>query len=89
MTTSPSLTGGAGFDFEDSTGQRGRSGCDGHFLLRDLRHALQGLTKDRAFAVVALLSLGLGVGLNTAVFSSIDAVLLRPFPYEDADRLAL
>jgi predicted permease len=45
--------------------------------------------KTPAFAAAAILTLGLGIGVNTAIFSTIDAVLLRPLPYRDASRLVL
>lgn len=56
-------------------------------LRADLRHTIRGLLKDRSFALAALISLSLGIGLNVAIFSFTDAVLLRPFPYRNADRL--
>lgn len=56
---------------------------------RDIRHGARGLTKTRGFTIAALLSLAAAIGLNTAVFSFTDAVLLRPFPYYDAGRLVL
>jgi putative ABC transport system permease protein len=58
-------------------------------LVRDIRHAIRMLLRDRLFTLAVVLSLGLGIGLNAAVFSFTDAVLLRPFPYKDADRLAI
>jgi predicted permease len=52
-----------------------------------LRHAVATLTRDRAFAAVSILTLALGIGANTAVFSLVKAALLTPLPYGDADRL--
>jgi putative ABC transport system permease protein len=57
------------------------------FLMSDVRHALRMLAKNRGFAIVALLTMGLGIGANTAVFSVVDATLLRPLPFADPDRL--
>ena len=56
-------------------------------LVTDIRHALRSLFKNRGFAVVALVTIALGVGANTAVFSVVNAVLIQPLPYADADRL--
>lgn len=56
-------------------------------LMNDLRFALRSLGRNRAFAVVAVLTLALGIGANTAVFTLVDGVLLRPLPYPDSDRL--
>ncbi len=56
-------------------------------LVQDVRQAVRGLRASPAFAATALVTLGLGIGANTAVFSVIHQVLLRPLPYPEADRL--
>jgi len=53
-------------------------------LLQDLRYALRQFKRNPGFAAVAILTLGLGIGASTAIFSVIDNVLLEPFPYKDA-----
>lgn len=58
-------------------------------LRSDVRYALRSLGRNRAFAVVAVLTLGLGIGAATSVYSVVDGVLLRPLPWTDADRLAV
>ena len=54
-----------------------------------LRHALRSLSTSRGVAAVAVLSLALGIGANTAIFSVVHALLLQPLPYANADRLAI
>ena len=57
-------------------------------VAHDLRYTLRTLRRDRAFTVVAVLILALGIGVNIAVFSVVDTILLRPLPFHDASRLA-
>jgi hypothetical protein len=54
---------------------------------QDLRYAVRTLWKSRSFAVVTVLSLGIGIGANTALFSLVDALLMRSLPVEAPDRL--
>ncbi len=56
-------------------------------LGQDLRYAARGLCKSPAFTVVAVLTLAIGIGGTTTIFSAIDALLLRPLPYPSQDRL--
>jgi hypothetical protein len=55
--------------------------------VQDLRYALRGLWHAKGFATVAILCLGLGIGLNTTIFSIVDGVLLAPYPYAEPDRI--
>jgi predicted permease len=58
-------------------------------LARDIAYAARMLTRNPGFAAAAILSLAIGIGANTSIFSIIDALLLRPLPYKDADRLVI
>src|SRR5262245_47627993 len=58
-------------------------------MIKDLRYAMQMLVKHPAFTIVAVLTLALGVGANTALFSVVDAVLLKDLPVQDPERLVL
>ena len=58
-------------------------------ILQDLWYGLRGLRKQPAFTILAIMALALGIGSVTTIFSVIDNVLLNPFPYADAKRVAL
>src|SRR5450755_993546 len=58
-------------------------------ILRDLRYAVRGLARSPLFTSVALLSIALGIGANTAIFTLVDEVLLRRLPVKSPDQLVL
>lgn len=58
-------------------------------ILQDVRYGARMLAKHKAFTVVAVITLALGIGANTAIFSVVNELLLRPLPYRDAERIAM
>src|SRR5688572_22065420 len=56
-------------------------------LVRDLRYGVRALVKSPGFAVAGVIILGLGIGVNSAIFTVVNAVVLKPLPFADADRV--
>jgi predicted permease len=70
---------------EDVRDSWGITGIDR--LMQDVRYALRQLQRNAAFTGAAILTLGLGIGANTAIFSIVNTIILKPLPYKDSDRL--
>src|SRR5882762_2363822 len=58
-------------------------------FFKDLRYGINSLRKHQGFSLIVIVVLALGIGANTAVFSIVNSVLLRPLPYQDSDRLVM
>src|SRR4051812_42155352 len=58
-------------------------------MLREFRFAFRSLVKQPGFTTIAVLTIALGVGANSAIFTVVDAVMLRPLPFHDADRVVI
>src|SRR4051794_35381753 len=56
-------------------------------IFADMRFGLRSLVKRPGATVIALLTLALGIGVNTAIFSAVDSILLRPLPFRDSERI--
>jgi len=58
-------------------------------LVRDVRYGFRQVRRNPGFSIIAIVTLAFGIGVNTAMFSAVDAILIRPLPYHDADRLVM
>ncbi len=85
--TAAIAAGGRTQAMEALRGQRGVPGLE--HVVRDARYALRQIRRSPAFSGIAIATLALGIGANTAMFSAVDAVLIQPLPYTDGDRLVM
>ena len=69
--------------------RRAKWRCWMRAFVHDLKHAIRLLVRQPGVTIVAIVTLALGIGANAAIFSAVDAILLRPLPYEDPDRLVM